>query len=412
MAVYEEGAGSAVMGGAGNAPRRVYLDHAAATPADGRVVRAMEPYWRTVAANPASLHREGCAAHDALERARRTVAGVLGATPDEIVFTSGGTEGNNLAIMGAVRAYRSGVGGEASVRPQVVFGGIEHSSVRACRDALTEAGVEVRVVPVDGTGRVRLDLLRAALTPDTLLVSLQYVNNEVGTIEPLREVGKAVRAQRRGGIYPLFHSDASQAPAWLPCRVHTLGVDLLTLDGQKVYGPKGVGCLYRARDVPLAPLSYGGGQEFGMRPGTPPVPLIVGFAEALMIAEAERAVHTPRITALRDHVAATLRERVPECAVNGEGAERVAHILNVSFPGVDAERLVIELDARGVAAATKSACLVGGEGSHSYVVKAMSDRERAASAVRFSLGRGTSEEDVAYALAAIVEAVAWLGGEG
>lgn len=411
MPICEEGverAGGAI---AENGPRRVYLDHAAATPTDERVVRAMEPYWSAVAANPASLHREGCMAHDALEGARRTVAGALGANPDEIVFTSGGTEGNNLAITGVVRAYRSGATGGAPAHPQVVLGGIEHSSVRACADALMEAGLEVRVVPVDGRGRVRLDLLRTALTPDTLLVSLQYVNNEVGTIEPLREVGKVLRAQRRGGIYPLFHSDASQAPAWLPCRVHTLGVDLLTLDGQKVYGPKGVGCLYRARTVPLAPLFRGGGQEFGMRPGTPPVPLIVGFAEALAIAEAERAVHAPRITALTEHLAEMLCGHVPGCVVNGAGAERVAHILNVSFSGVDAERLVIELDARGVAAATKSACLVGGEGSHSYVVEALSDRERAASAVRFSLGRGTSKEDVAYAVTAIADAVAWLRGK-
>ncbi len=388
---------------------RIYLDNAAATATDARVAAVMAACARETFGNPDSIHAEGVAARARLEEARGVVARVLGAQPDEIVFTSGGTEGNNLATVGLARACLSA--GTPYARQSFVTSTIEHGSVRASTAHLRAQGADVCRVPVDTDGFVDLAALRAALTAETVLVSLIFVHNELGTVARVREVVRELRRARaaRGSQYPLLHLDASQAPAWVSCDVRTLHADLLTLDAQKCYGPKGVGVLYVRRGVSLAPVLLGDGGEGDVRPGTVPVPLAVGCAEALRLVEEERGSYVSDKRALRDRLVGTLKARIPDMVQHGpSGEERVANSACMSFPGVDAEQLVLELDARGVAISSRSACSAR-DLPGSAVVRALGKGEdMATSAVRVSLSRETTNEDVDTAIRAFVDAVTWL----
>ena len=386
---------------------RVYLDNAAATPTDARVVRAMEPYYTEWYANPDALHEEGVRAAEAVERARETVARTLGARTQDVVFTSGGTEANNIALRGVCAHPSRGAGSPGAI----VVSAIEHSSVRVCAEALRATGVTVHTVPVGADGRVSPNAVRALLTEHTALVSIMLVNNEIGTIEPINAIARDIRKYREthGGVLPYLHVDASQAPVWMPVSVDSLGADLVTLDGQKCYGPKGIGCLYHRSTVPRTPIMQGGSQEFGVRPGTPPTPLIVGFAEALQLVHTERASYLPIVWELRNMLAEHLCA-LPDVVVNGTTRPDacVAGILNVSFLGVDAERLVIELDARGIAVSSRSACLRDTARGSGVVAALGHGAERSESAVRFSLSRFTTHDEISAAVQATRDAVSWL----
>ncbi len=390
----------------------VYLDHAAATPLDPRVAAAMEPYGSMTYANAGALHAMGVAARSAVADARRTVASAAGVQAEEVVFTSGGTESNNLALVGVVRRrIREGS------KPQdihIITSAIEHASILDCARALEETGVSVTVLPVDTEGRVRVGDLLSALRPETVLVSVMLASNEIGTIQPIGELARALAKVRkeRSGIYPLLHTDASQAPAWLSCNAHALGVDLMTLDGQKLGGPKGIGALVRLKHVPLEPVLYGGNQEFGLRPGTPPTQLIIGFAEALRLAQDERASYVSTIRELRDNFMSAVEQVFPDAELHGaRGDGRMPNNINFSIPGIDGERIVLGLDVRGVAASTRSACMLG-EAPGSVVVRALGKGDDAArGAVRFTLGRATTASDVEYALAAYLDVVRALRAE-
>lgn len=398
---------SAERGGSERAPR-VYLDNAAATAVDERVLAAMEPYWWSDIGNSGSLHEEGTRARAAVEQARAEVAAFLGARPQEIIFTSGGTEANNLAILGSLRTH----GKSVHERFSCITSAIEHSSVSDCFRALSREGVDIKTLAVDRNGFVLFSELRAALSERTALVSIMYANNEIGTIEHIAEIAREVRRAQKVHEHrgTLLHTDASQTPAWLPIRVEKLGVDLLTLDSQKVYGPKGIGCLYRKEGVALEPLMYGGGQEFGLRPGTPPTALIVGFATALSLAERERASYVPRVAMLRDRLARRLEDADLGAIPHGpvEGGERLPNMVNVSFPGLDAEQVVIELSARGVSASTRSACLLGDEPGSPVVAALGKGEVCATSSVRFSLSRYTTEAEIDRAADATIEVVRFL----
>lgn len=386
----------------------LYLDNAAATALDPRVYEAMDPYWHEHSANAGALHREGVLVHRVTEDAREMIATVLQALPDEIIFTSGGTESNNLAIQGVVRAQLKA--GKKVEDIHLVTSTIEHSSVLDCFRALEAEGVRVTLVPVDTEGFLDLDALEEALTAETVLVSIMYANNEIGTIERIADIARVIRrAREKHGTHILFHTDASQAPAWLTCAVPSLGVDLLTLDAQKIYGPKGVGCLYRKREVALEPLMYGGKQEFGLRPGTPPTPLIVGFAKALELVEAERDTYQATIATLRDTAIHTILNACPEALLNGAmGSERLANNINISFPGLDGEQIVLELDARGIAVSTRSACMRDTTPG-SYMVAALGKGSAyATSSVRISFSRHTTREEAERVSRALVEVVRWL----
>jgi len=369
---------------------RIYMDYAAATPLDERVLETMFPYWADQFANAGSIHREGVTAHNAIEKARSDVARLLGVRHDTCVFTSGGTESNQLAVLGTIR--RLSQQGRAYEDMHIVTTPFEHSSVRACMHALETQGVRVSYVPVDAQGFVRPHTLQETLTPNTVLVSLIYAHNEIGTIQDLPRLTKLIRAMAPDAY---VHTDATQAPAWLPVHMPTLGVDLLTLDAHKFYGPKGVGCLIDQRGT-LAPLCVTADANAPVRPGTPATPLIVGFAHALALVYDERDEYTPKIHAMRDRMIERILDALPTAILNGPtGAKRLANNVHISIPQTESEELVLTLDTLGVACSSRSACLMSAQpGSHTlYALEA--NVERAASGVRLTLGRQSTENECA-----------------
>lgn len=375
--------------------RRVYLDHHATTPVDPRVLETMLPYFTEKFGNPASRqHAWGWEAEQAVERARRQVAELIGARPEEIVFTSGATESCNLAIKGVAEAY-------AGRGNHIVTVATEHRAVLdACR-RLEARGWHVTCLGVNGEGLVDPDDVRRAITPRTVLISVMWANNEIGVIQPVREIG---RIARECGI--LFHSDATQAAGKIPVDVGAEGVDLASLSAHKMYGPKGVGALYvrrRDRRVELAAQMDGGGHEQGLRSGTLNVPGIVGFGEACAIAQREMAAEGERLQQLRDRLLARLLEDLELVRVNGSMERRLPGNLNVSFAGVDAAALMRELP--DIALSSGSACS-SAEAGPSHVLRALglNDAE-ARSSIRIGLGRFNTQEEIDYAAARMIEAV-------
>ncbi len=366
----------------------IYWDTAAATPLDLKVKRAMLPYLDQVFANPSSLHFGGVSAGQALNNARQLVAEVLGARPQEIIFTGSGTEANNLAL-----SIGSG---------QILTSTIEHASILSPCRARGASGNPVAYVPVLGNGLIDLEAFRSMLNPETKLVSLMYANNEIGTIQPLRAVAKIVRSHRKHfkTIYPYFHTDACQATRFLDLNVARLGVDLMTINAAKMYGPKGVGALYVREGVSIVPLIYGGGQERGRRAGTENVAGIIGLAGALELARQHREREVARLTPLRDRLISGLL-KLSGTTLQGDATERLPNNVNVAFDGILAEQLVIELDAKGVACSTGSACSIT-DHNESHVVMALGQsRERAEQSVRFTFGRDVTARDVDYVLKVI-----------
>lgn len=377
--------------------RRVYLDNSATTRVRPEVVAAMERVLREEFGNPSSLHAMGLEAERRVEEAREAVAEALGVDPAEILFTSGGTEANNLALRGAARAH-------AREGRHIVTTAVEHSSVLETARDLAREGFELTVVPVDGHGRVRTEDVVAALRPDTVLVSVMLVNNEVGTVQPVAEIGRAIARRRGRGRVPLLHVDAVQAFGKLPVQPRQLGADLVTLSGHKIHGPKGAGALYVRRGVRLQPLLTGGDQQGGLRPGTENVPGIVGFGVAARLAAREREDTLARLRALRSRLLAGLGAAVPGALVNSP-EDAAPHILNVSFPGVRGEVLVHALAERGVYVSTGSACH-SRRPVISHVLAAMGlARERAEGAIRISLSRDTTGADVDALIEALREIV-------
>jgi len=364
---------------------RVYADHGATTPVDPRVAQAMLPYFSEKFGNASSIHAWGQEAREAVDRAREILAGALGAQSQEIVFTGGATEADNFAIIGAALAneHRG---------KHIITTAVEHHAVlEPCR-FLASRGFEVTVLPVDRFGRVDPDAVRAALRPDTILVSVMHANNEIGTIEPVEAIGELVRG--RGA---LMHTDAAQTLGLLPLDVKALSVDLLSMSAHKRYGPKGVGALYVRRGTPLARIQHGGSHELNRRAGTENVAGIVGFGEAVRIALEVMHDEAARLRALRDRLAAGLAT-IPGARRNGHPEAALPGVVNVSFEGTDSESLLMALDLRGVAASSGSAC-TSGSLEPSHVLSAIGlPPELAKGTVRFSLGRGTTDADVDYLL--------------
>lgn len=364
--------------------KRIYLDYAATTPLRRSVARAIRSAERCFG-NPSSPYSEGGEARKVLESARTSVAHELSCKKEEIVFTSGGTESNNLALQGILHHYLSN--GRRLSDLHVIMSDIESASVREVCAYFAKLGLAVSEVSAGERGIVSPESVVAALRPETVLVSMMYVNNEIGTIQPIGKIARAVHSARPD---VLVHTDAAQAPLFLPVVAHTLGVDLMSLDAQKLYGPRGAGALFVKRGTPLMPLLIGGGQEQGMRSGTENVPAIAGFAEALTCAGAERARESERLTLLRDRLFDALLALDPRIIANGDRVERLPNNINISLPWIDTEFLVLQLDAHGFSVASKSACH-SGEGA-SHVVAALGGAEghsRAQSSLRITLGRAT-----------------------
>lgn len=373
--------------------KNVYLDYAATTPTDPEVVHAMEPYFMEVFGNPSSLHSFGKEARFAVEKARETVASFLGAKADEVVFTSGGTESNNTAIKGIAFANRSRGN-------HIVTSAIEHHAVSDPCDFLLGQGFSVTTLPVDGYGLVSPDDVRKAITGKTILVSIMHANNEIGTIEPIAEIGWISRA---AGIP--FHVDAVQTFGHIPLQVNDLDIDLLSASAHKLYGPKGVGVLYVRNGTTMMPFMHGGPQEKGMRASTHNVPGIVGFAKAVEIAQMKNEDDSQRILRLRKRLIDGITERVRYAKLNGHPELRLSGNVNMSFKNAEGELLVLHLDGRGIACSTGSACS-SESAAGSHVMEAIGVKtHRTGGSVRFSLGRHTTEEDIDYVVAVLSEVV-------
>jgi cysteine desulfurase len=354
----------------------------------------MMPYLTEVSGNPGSIHSEGMQAKSAVGAARTSVAKILEVQPECVTFTSGGTESNNLGIIGAVEAkHQSGI---PYVEIEIITTQIEHPSTTKTFAYLASLGVVVHYVPVNTGGEIILSELTTLLTSRTLLVSVAYINSEIGVIQDVGAISRVLAKfskQQDCSIY--LHVDAAQAPLWLPCTLSRLGCDLLSLDAGKFGGPKGVGALVHLKRVPLINIAYGGGQELGLRPGTESVASIVGFATAFEIAQKNWSTNSEKVTELQAYFFKRLAEKIPTAVINGViGEARVANNINVSIPGIDSEFAVVTLDMAGIACGTKSACSSAG-GGESAVVKAVTgDSARASTTLRFTLGLKTNKEEI------------------
>jgi cysteine desulfurase len=361
----------------------IYLDHSATTPVRAEVLEAMLPFFGPRFGNPSSTHRWGREARVALDEARERLARALGASADEICFTSGGTESDNLAVLGAWRALRR-------TKPAIVTTPIEHKAVLAAVDEIEEEGGTARVLTVDRNGIVDRASFDEALGDDTALCSVMWVNNEVGTIQDIPALAAAARAR---GV--LFHSDGVQALGKVAIDMKSLPVDYLSISGHKVGAPKGIGALFIRRGAPVAPLLHGGSQDRGRRPGTENVAMSVGFARAVELAVAERETEWTRLERLRNELESALVARIPDAIIHGRGAPRAPHVLNISVPGTDSESMLMALDLQGVACSAGSACQSGSIDPSHVLTACGVPHELAAASIRLSLGSLTTEAHVA-----------------
>jgi cysteine desulfurase len=375
--------------------RRVYLDNSATTPVDPRVVEAMMPYLRGTFGNASSIHHFGQEAKAAVDRARHQVAALIGSRPNEVVFTSGGTESNNLAIRGILEssAVRKKLG-EGGL-PHIITSAIEHSAVKnVCEDVEKRGHAEVTYLPVYENGIVRAEDVEAAVQDNTVLISIMTANNEIGTLQPVEDIGKLVRELRTGGRKIWFHTDAVQAAGKVLLDVEEIGCDLLSMSAHKLYAPKGVGALYVRRGVRLQPQNIGGHQEREIRGGTEPVPNVVAFGAACEIAAAEIENDSANAAALRSRLESSIGESVDDIHFNGDRDARLPNISNISFGSIEGEGLLINLDMQGIAVSTGSACS-SGTLEPSPVIRALGrEDDLARGAIRFSFGRFNTEADV------------------
>lgn len=366
--------------------RQIYLDHASTTPVRPEVVEAMAPYFTEHFGNPSSIYPLGQEASDAVAAARESLASLIGATPREIFFSSGGTESDNWALKGFARA-------NATKGRHIITSAIEHHAVLHTCEALEREGFEVTYLPVDEHGLVSVEDFKAAIRPDTILASIMFANNEIGTIEPIRELAAAAHEAS-----VVFHTDAVQAFGHEPIDVNELGIDMLSASSHKIYGPKGVGLLYVRRGVKLQNLLDGGQQERGRRGSTENVPGIVGFARAAELAAEEIAPEHDRQLALRDHAIRRILEEIPSAKLNGSWESRLANNVNFSFEFIEGEGMLLQLAARGICVSSGSAC-TSGSLDPSHVLLAIGlPHEIAHGSLRMTLGRDTTREDVDFAV--------------
>ncbi|MEN6412587.1 MAG: cysteine desulfurase NifS [Veillonellales bacterium] len=373
--------------------KRIYFDHSATTPVDSEVASVMMEYMTDKFGNPSSVHSFGREVKKAVGEARDQVSDLIAANNDELFFTSGGTEGDNLALKGVALANRQRGN-------HIITTSIEHHAILHTCDYLEKQGFAVTYLPVDENARIRLEDVEQAITDKTILISVMFANNEVGTLQPIAEIGKLAREK---GIY--FHTDAVQAAGNYPLNVKEYNIDLLTLSGHKFYGPKGIGALYVRRGVRIDAVQHGGGQERSLRAGTENVPGIVGLGKAAAIAKRDMTKKIVHITALRDKLIKGLQEKVSDIKLNGHPVLRMPGSVNFSFLAVEGESLLLNLDLKGIAASSGSAC-TSGSLDPSHVLLAMGlPQEVAQGSLRISLGRDNTQEEIDYCLAVLPEVV-------
>lgn len=390
--------------------RFVYLDHAAGTAVDPSVIKVMEPYFGAHFGNPSSLYKEGRIGRQSVEYARQGVANILGCESSEVIFTGSGTESDALAVLGVARANK--VHGN-----HILVSSIEHKAVLESAKQLEKEGFDVEYIPVDNYGVVSVDDVVARIKDTTILISIMYANNEIGSIQPIQELGKRIREFKSRKLkveaeenslrefssyllpptfYPLLHTDACQAAGQLSINVKDLDVDLMTINASKIYGPKGAGVLYKKEGVILEPLIIGGGQERGLRGGTENVPLIVGMCEALKLVEERRENESERLVNLRDYLLESLKKVIPDVVLNGHPTNRLPNNLHISVPQIEGESIVLMLDEMGIQVATGSACSAQ-DLEVSHVLRAINqDQSLMHGSIRMTLGKDTTKDDLDY----------------
>jgi cysteine desulfurase len=375
--------------------KNVYLDHAATTYIDKRVLAAMQPYFAKIYGNPSSLYHEGVKANQALNNSRRTISKLINALPENIIFTGSGTESDNLAIYGIAKAH-------AQHGKHIISLVIEHHAVLHPLEDLKKWGWEITYVKVNEKGIVNVEDIIKAIRPDTILISVMSANNEMGAIQPIAEIGRKLLQYRKENknAYPFFHTDACQAAGYLDLDVEKLHVDLMTINASKIYGPKGVGMLYVRRGVAVKPLVLGGEQERNLRAGTENIAGIVGFAKALELAQENKEKETKRLETLAKYFWDKLQKQIPQVKLNGPeiGPYRLVNNLNVSFAGIEGEALLLYLDEYSIMCSTGSACTVKSL-DQSHVLKAMNiPTEQSRGSLRFTLGHVNTKQDIDYVM--------------
>lgn len=382
------------------AKKRIFLDYASITPIAPVVSKVTDEYSKSNFANSSALYGEGQLAKEAMKNSREKIAKVIGGRANEIIFTSGGTESNNLALLGVFESARS-LGIE---KPHIITTTIEHPAILEVCSEIERRGGEVTYLPVSEDGFVSPKEISNAIKENTVLVTVMFANNEIGTIEPIKEIGKIIKGWReshtlelRSGErneFPYFHTDACQAVLYLPLDVSKLGVDLMTLDGIKMYGPRGMGILYVKSGVKIKPILFGGGQQGGLRSGTENVSGIVGLAKAFEIAEQMREGESVRLSSIRYYGIKSLLDAFPNSQVNGSLENRLPNNINICFPGSDSEFIVVALDVAGISVSYSSACRTIKEDSSSYVISALGKENCSLSSLRITLGRETTKKDI------------------
>ncbi len=385
----------------------IYLDHAATTYVDPRVEKAMQPFFGKIFGNPSSLYELGRVANGELNNARRKVAEILHALPDNIIFTGGGTESDNLAIFGVARAH-------SKQGKHIITTKIEHHAVLHSLEQLAKEGFEITYLDVDSQGFVSPKKVLAAIRPDTILVTIMYANNEIGTVEPIADIGREILKWRKAKntVYPFFHTDACQGAGALELDVEKLHVDLMTINGSKIYGPKGVGVLYKRRGVNIQPIIFGGGQEMKMRSGTENLAGIIGLAKALELSQENRQDENMRLVDLRNYFSEQISKKIDKVKINGAAlgneSVRLPNNLNVTFLDVEGEALLLYLDAYGIMCSTGSAC-TSTSLEPSHVITALGlPYEYAHGSLRFTLGHCNTKKDIDYVMKYLPAIVAQL----
>ncbi len=375
-------------------PRKnIHLDYAATTPLCSEAFSVMKPYFSEKFYNPATLYDGGISTHTAVEESRGSVARYLGCRLEEVIFTGGGTEATNLAIRGVLQALWTK---DPQRKAHIVTSSFEHpATLELCRFLEKKGWIEVTYVNPSPNGMIQEEDIKSALREDTILVSIIHVHNEVGTVQPIRNISRVIQAHKKESksSYPYLHTDSSQAPCFVKVHKESLGVDLITLDSAKFYGPKGVGVLFVKGGVEIEAVQYGGGQENGLRPGTENVPGIVGFAKSLQVAEKLREPETERLRTLNLYFVQKIKKYIKGSIIHGEEECKTPHILNVCFPKIDSEFLTIQLASKGVSVSFMTACKTSGDSNESHSIAVMSP-DCASSSVRFSFGRRTGKSEL------------------
>lgn len=376
-----------------NPIKKVYLDYSASTPMDKDVLSGMLPYYDFKYGNPSSMHGSGRLAHDVIQNCKNEISKVLSCKANEIIFTGSGTESDNMAIFGMARAHKK-------YGNHIIISAIEHKAVMESAKALEKEGFEISIAPVNAEGIVDINILKSLINSRTILVSIMYANNEIGTIQPISEITSLIREFRdkNGTQFPFLHTDACQVAGYLDMNVDNLGVDLMSLNGSKIYGPKGIGILFKRNEIKISPIIVGGEQENNLRAGTESLPLMVGFTEALKKSVKKRDKESARLSILRDYFIYELQTKIKDLIINGSLKSRLPNNVHVSIPNIEGESILLMLDKYGIEASTGSACS-SYDLKPSHVLLALGQTaEFAHGSVRFTIGRQTKKSDINYVM--------------